>query len=258
VNQKYFLSRASEITTRSECVSSLYVGYCSVMLGSSLLGPGVCSLVLVGGLQYGLGAPPSACVFLGAVVPALYFAFCLWASPRHTVFGLPPATPANARQLREMSKNARTAAAWRQEIQISVGEWLSYIYALLIIAAVVGLVVQQTNDYSKRRDAGESLTLSVTTLFTLFISLIVLVTGAMHGEISFLSKGFVFILAIPATQIWLVSSWLLKHMRTAEGRERAAHGLLSLQLSHVSVHCFSFACFLPVLCRPSSPCATPT
>ncbi|XP_052242756.1 uncharacterized protein LOC127852809 isoform X2 [Dreissena polymorpha] len=165
----------STISRLNPRVSVVFLLYQAVLLFATLIGPSSIILVVTGGLTYAWNVNSTTTVILQLIVTVLYAVICLTTSSK---------------------------------TQLNTAKLLTFVYAIIMAAVMVGTAVQVAKDISKASDAAlihPSFPISPTTLYLAIIVGIFLLTGMMHpSEFCCLLHGFWFFLCIPAGYLILM------------------------------------------------------
>ncbi|XP_052265046.1 uncharacterized protein LOC127867732 isoform X2 [Dreissena polymorpha] len=210
----------STISRLNPRVSAVFLLYQAVLLFATLIGPSSIILVVTGGLTYAWHINPTTTVILQLIVTVLYAVICLTTSSK---------------------------------TQLNTAKLLTFLYAIIMAAVMVGTAVQVAKDISKASDAAlihESFPISTTTLYLAIMVGIFLLTGMMHpSEFYCLLHGFWFFLCIPAGYLILMiysicnitdQSWGTREVK--EHSVRVAHRNWQDRLTAMFKEVF-FCCF---------------
>ncbi|XP_052786371.1 uncharacterized protein LOC128221808 [Mya arenaria] len=156
-------------------VSIIFLVYQAILLFATLIGPSSIILIVTGGLKYAWNIGVTTSVVLQVLVTVGYAATCLLTSSK---------------------------------TQLNVAKLLTFLYAVIMSAVMVGTAVQIAKDFSKDNDAvinKAAFPISTTTLYLGVMIGIFLITGILHlGEFVFLLHGAWFFLCIPAGYLILM------------------------------------------------------
>ncbi|XP_052242760.1 chitin synthase chs-2-like isoform X5 [Dreissena polymorpha] len=210
----------STISRLNARVSVVFLLYQAALLFATLIGPSSIILVVTGGLTYAWNVNPTSTVILQLIVTVLYAVMCLTTSSK---------------------------------TQLNTAKLLTFVYAIIMAAVMVGTAVQVAKDISKASDAAlihPSFPISTTTLYLAILVGIFLLTGMMHpSEFYCLLHGFWFFLCIPAGYLILMiysicnitdQSWGTREVK--EHSVRVAHRNWQDRLTAMFKEVF-FCCF---------------
>ncbi|XP_052786209.1 LOW QUALITY PROTEIN: uncharacterized protein LOC128221647 [Mya arenaria] len=174
-NLMLLIKEWSIISKLNPRVSIIFLVYQAILLFATLIGPSSIILVVTGGLKYAWNIGVTTSVVLQVLVTLGYVATCLLTSSK---------------------------------TQLNVAKLLTFLYAVIMSAGIVGTAVQVAKDFSKDTDAGilsSSFAISTTTLYLGVMVGIFLITGILHlGEFVFLLHGVWFFLCIPGGYLILM------------------------------------------------------
>jgi len=188
-----FLCEARNVIKRSESINRLFLIYVSITLCSSVLNPAVTILVLIGGWKIAFDISFFWSFTIGVLIPLLYTLYCLWCCPNKTVLRL----PSENTQIKALLKGQYSDPSfkkWRESTQLQVAAWLSGIYALVMLAVTIGVVIEMT----KMRVRENPLS-----LLLIFVIAIIFLTAIFHKQLNVLLNGIVYLVALPSAYIFL-------------------------------------------------------
>nr|XP_039248820.1 uncharacterized protein LOC120326565 [Styela clava] len=145
----------------NECISHGYIAYQIGLMAASLLGPATVVLIIQGAFQYVFGMSPIGGL-MAALIPVIFFVIICYTT--------------------------------NLNFQIIVAQILSLIYALVMMAVLVGVIGQMVDNI-----------LNPTSLFMLVMIGMFGITGILHpSEILCLLHGVLYYICVPSAFIFLV------------------------------------------------------
>ncbi|XP_077968082.1 chitin synthase chs-2-like [Styela clava] len=145
----------------NECISRGYIAYQMGMMAASLLGPATVVLIIQGAFQYVFNMSPIGGL-MAALIPVIFFVIICYTTKR--------------------------------DFQILVAQILSLIYALVMMAVLVGVIGQMAENI-----------LNPTSMFMLIMIGMFGLTGILHpSEMTCLLHGVMYYICVPSAFIFLV------------------------------------------------------
>ncbi|XP_052786290.1 uncharacterized protein LOC128221729 [Mya arenaria] len=228
-NLMLLIKEWSIISKLNPRVSIIFLVYQMIILSATLISPSSVILVVTGGLKYSWNIGVTTSVVLQVLVTVGYAATCLLTSSK---------------------------------TQLNVAKLLTFLYAVIMSAVMVGAAVQIANDFSKDSDTvinKASFPISITTLYLGIMVGIFFITGILHlWEFVYLLHGVWFFLCIPAGYLVLMiysisnitdRSWGTREVKTHSVREVNKSWQDSLTKAFKS---FFFCCFKKQLTSATS------
>ena len=155
------LSDYKRVVKNNDDISIFYIAYQIMMMVGTILGPGSIYLMLVGAFAVAFGVSNWTAFLLNMVPIGIYIIVCLTAKPDH---------------------------------QIMLAQILSIVYALVMVAVLVGMFIQFTEDGI----------LAPTTLSFVFIVFVFCLAGVLHPqEFWCLPMGIIYFVTIPSMYLLL-------------------------------------------------------
>lgn len=157
-------------------VSILFLIYQAILLFATLIGPSSVVLVISGGLTYGWHWNAITSLVVQLVICIGFTLVCLFTS---------------------------------SNTQLTVAKLLTFVYAVMMTAVVVGTAVQITSDHAPGGDKGniisDNIKISATALYITITAGIFILAGILHlGEFVFLLHGIWYLLCLPAGYLILM------------------------------------------------------
>ncbi|XP_052786292.1 chitin synthase chs-1-like [Mya arenaria] len=228
-NLMLLIKEWSIISKLNPRVSIIFLVYQMIILSATLISPSSVILVVTGGLKYSWNIGVTTSVVLQVLVTVGYAATCLFTSSK---------------------------------TQLNVAKLLTFLYAVIMSAVMVGAAVQIAKDFSKDSDTvinKASFPISITTLYLGIMVGIFFITGILHlWEFVYLLHGVWFFLCIPAGYLVLMiysisnitdRSWGTREVKTHSVREVNKSWQDSLTKAFKS---FFFCCFKKQLTSATS------
>lgn len=174
INTIHIISHSVKLIKANRSISSLFMFYIATVFAFSLLTPSTVVVMILLGLNIAFKLTDFYAILVSLFFPFLYILICYFFSIdliRH--------------RLRE-EKQKRT------RIQIQVAKGLMFIYGILFLMTLGGLL---------SRIVSQILTVEI--LFFLFMAFIFIFSGVLHGELGILIWGILYVLLLPTVYLLL-------------------------------------------------------
>ncbi|XP_045184960.2 uncharacterized protein LOC123542969 isoform X2 [Mercenaria mercenaria] len=203
-------------------VSFVFLIYQAILLFATLIGPSSVILVVSGGLKYGWNWGANSSLVIQLIICVGFTMTCLMTSSK---------------------------------TQLNVAKLLTFLYAVIMTAVVVGTAVQIASDFNgdpsaKGNIISDKIKFSTTTLYIGVMAAIFLLAGMLHlSEFVYLLHGVWYLLCLPAGYLILMIYSICNITDRSWGtREVKTHSVLSQQRSwqdtlKSSFKSFFFCCF---------------